>query len=134
MQSCRSTLVPGYRPQMTYKVIAETTPDCDCADCRAGRHLYSLLRWRDGDWTYVGTCLQTYASAEDCMRNHWLGIQFQPEDVWEDGSPVVQPEPTASAEAMSEASGPRRMVQIDGGEFGKQMETLLKHFRDLPVD
>ncbi len=124
----------GYIDHMTYKVVADLIPDCDCEDCRAGRHLYSLFRWRDGQWLHIGFSLKTYASPQDCMRNHLWGIQFEPDAVWEDGSPVVQPKPTPVSESDGAVCGPKRMVQVDGVEFGKQMETLLKHIRALRFD
>jgi hypothetical protein len=58
----------GYPVAMIYKVVADTIPDCDCADCRAGRHPYSLFRLRDGEWIRVAIGLQAYATPEDCMR------------------------------------------------------------------
>jgi hypothetical protein len=66
----------GHPVPMIYKVVAETTPDCDCEECLAGRHLYSLFYWKDGKWMHAGFSLQTYTSPEDCMQNHWWGVQF----------------------------------------------------------
>jgi hypothetical protein len=107
---------------MTYKVVAETTPDCDCEDCRAGRHLYSLFRWRDGQWTHVGFSLQTYASPEDCMRQHSWGIEFEADAVWEDGSPVVPPQPVLTADRESQ-----RMVTLDGEALARSLDSMRKH-------
>jgi hypothetical protein len=112
---------------MKYKVVPETTPDCDCADCRAGRHLYSLFRWRDGGWMHVAIGLQAYASPEDCMRNHSWGIEFEPDAVWEDGSPIVDPEAVPSDGGETETSGPRRMVQLDTDALARSMESFRKH-------
>jgi hypothetical protein len=112
----------GHPVPMIYKVVAETTPDCDCADCRAGRHLYSLFCWRDGQWMHVGFSLQSYTSPEDCMKNHWWGVQFEPDDVWEDGSPVVPPEPTLAADMESQ-----RMVTVDGEAPARSLDSMRKH-------
>lgn len=80
-------------PVMRYAVKPVTVEACDCDDCRAGSHLYELFRWRDGQWQWVGISLQTYASAEECQRQHFWGVHFGPDDVWEDGTPIKEPEP-----------------------------------------
>jgi hypothetical protein len=82
----------------------------------------------------VGTSVETYTSPEDCVRDHPWGIQFEPDAVWEDGSPVVQPESNSTAGLENEPSGATRMIQVDGAEFGAQMEALLRHIRKLRVD
>ncbi len=119
---------------MTYKVVAENPLGCDCEDCRAGRHLYSLFRLQDGKWQYVGTTLQTYATPEACIRDHSWGVQFEPDAVWEDGCPVVQVESTPASGLECGESEPPGMVQINSADFADQMETLLKHLRALHLD
>jgi hypothetical protein len=117
---------------MMYKVVAETTPDCDCEDCRTGLRLYSLFRWRDGQWMYVGISLVTYASPQDCMRNHWWGIQFEPDAVWDDGSPVVPP--GRSRQQGRRARSPDPGAWFSGGDGTgellldeEDMETVTDH-------
>jgi hypothetical protein len=119
---------------MIYKVEAEDPGDCECEDCRAGRHLYSLFRRRDGQWTLVGFSLQTYTSPEECMKKHEWGVQFEPDAVWEDGSPVVAPESQPSAGRSAETSGPRKMVQLDTGALTKSLASLRKHVIEPTAD
>jgi hypothetical protein len=119
---------------MRYKVVAETTPDCDCADCRAGRHLYSLFYWKDGEWMHAGFSLLTYTSPEDCMKNHWWGVQFAPDAVWEDGSPVVPPKQALSADMDNEAPGTQRMVTLDGQALARSLESMRKHLIEPASD
>lgn len=63
---------------------------CQCADCRAGRYCYRLYRLPSTHWSAIS--FQSYASAEEA-KNHYWGIAFEPDAVWEDGSPV-EPDPT----------------------------------------
>ena len=113
---------------MKYTVTAETSDACDCADCRAGRHLYSLLRWVDNEWQFVGVSLQSYASAEDCQRNHHWGIQFAPKDKWEDGMPILPPASTGQAQPGKPQSGTGRRVTLDQEAFVKSAEALERHW------
>ena len=106
---------------MKYTVEAARVESCDCEDCRAGRHLYSLLRWTDTAWQFVGISLQSYASAEDCQQNHRWGMQFAPDDTWEDGTPIVAPAPNRSP-----STGGR--VLLDHEAFAKSAEALERHW------
>ena len=108
---------------MTYTVIPIIAEDCDCEDCRAGRHLYVLYRLpaTGKDWSAIS--LQMYASAEECKAKHPWGIVFGPNAVWEDGSPVVVPKPTP--EPHPDENG---MVPLDGEALAKSAEALEKHW------
>ena len=108
---------------MKYAVTPVTETDCDCPDCRAGRHLYELNRWRDGQWQFVGVSLQSYASAKDCKQHHYWGIEFQAGDVWEDGTAILPPE---SAERPKSNTG--RRVTLDLDAFQKSAGALKRHW------
>ena len=58
---------PNTRP--TFTVEPETVEGCDCPDCRAGKHIYSLYEWSESGWQYAATSLQSYSSAEECKQN-----------------------------------------------------------------
>lgn len=108
---------------MKYTVRPLSSDDCDCPDCRAGKHLYELCRWVDGQWTLVGFSLQNYASADDCKQNHWWGIEFSAGDTWEDGTPIT------SAEHMEKpASGTGRKVLLDTAALQRSAEALERHW------
>jgi len=113
---------------MKYTVTAETVDDCDCEDCRAGKHLYNLHRWTDGEWQFVGIGLQSYASAKDCQQNHHWGIEFQAEDVWEDGTPILPPTGMGEAAPEKPESGTGRKVTLDLEALAKSAESLNKHW------
>ena len=108
---------------MKYRVIPVTSANCDCPDCRAGRHLYELNRWRDGQWQFVGVSLQTYGSAEDCKRDHYWGIEFQADDVLEDGTPITSPE-----HMEKPAPGSGRKVVLNTAALQKAAERLKGHW------
>jgi hypothetical protein len=99
---------------------------CDCPDCLAGKHPYALYRWKDGVWRLAGISLQCYATPEECQRQHWWGIQFEPGDVWEDGTPVVEPEPLTPKGRHSGGGG---KVQLDLGALQKSAEALARHWQ-----
>lgn len=105
---------------MTYTVEPARVEGCACEDCRAGRHLYSLLRWTDDEWQFVGMSLQSYASAEECRRSHRWGMQFAPEDTWEDGTPIVEP-------AAKSPPGTGGKVVLNNAAFQKSLEALERH-------
>jgi len=109
--------------EMKYIVKPAIVGSCDCPDCRAGRHLYELHRWQDGQWRFVGVSLQSYASTEDCQRHHHWGIGFQTDDVWEDETPILPPERT---ERSKSSTGCR--VTLDQKAFVKAAEALEQHW------
>ncbi|MCL4785371.1 MAG: hypothetical protein KJ070_01055 [Verrucomicrobia bacterium] len=108
---------------MKYTVRPVNSADCACPGCRAGKHLYELHRWAEGQWTFVGVSLQGYASADDCKQSHWWGIEFRAEDTWEDGTPIT------SAEHMEKpASGTGHKVILDTAALQKSAEALERHW------
>jgi hypothetical protein len=112
-----------YYLPVKYRVVPVTRADCDCPDCRAGKHLYALHRWQDDQWQFVGISLQSYASAEDCKQHHYWGIGFQTDDVWEDETPILPPERT---ERPKSSTG--RKVTLDLAAFAKAAEALEQHW------
>jgi len=96
---------------------------CRCDDCQAGRHLYALHCWQDNQWQFVGISLQSYASADECKQQHRWGIQFEPGDTWEDGTPVVPPK---STERPKSSTG--RKVTLDLDAFQQAAERLKGHW------
>ena len=108
---------------MKYAVTPVTQTDCDCPDCRAGKHLYELHRWREGQWQFVGVSLQSYASAEDCKQHHYWGIEFQADDVWEDGTAIL---PQESTERPKSSTG--RKVTLDLDAFQQAAGRLKGHW------
>jgi hypothetical protein len=106
-----------------YTVEPEVVEGCDCPDCRAGKHLYALHRWRDGQWQFVGVSLQAYASTDECKRTHWWGIEFHAEDVWEDGTAIVPPE---NAQRPTSSIGGK--VTLDLNALHLSAEALRKHW------
>ena len=98
---------------------------CRCDDCRAGRHLYALHRWQDNQWQFVGISLQSYASADECKQQHPWGILFEPGDTWEDGTPVVPPEPACKKEWSSSTGG---RVTLNQRAFAEAAEALKRHW------
>ncbi len=112
--------------RVTYTVRAETVEGCDCEDCRAGRHIYSLFRWRDNTWKWVGTSLQSYHSVEETKTKHLWCIDFEPGAVWEDGTPVVEPEPTNNSH--QDQGGTVEWVPLDMSALQKSCETMLRHW------
>jgi len=77
----------------------------------------------DGQWTFVGVSLQSYASADECKQNHWWGIEFRAEDTWEDGTPITSAERVEKA-----ASGTRRRVILDTEALQRSAEALERHW------
>jgi hypothetical protein len=108
---------------MKYTVRPLSNDDCDCPDCRSGKHLYELYRWVDGQWKRVGFSLQCYASAEDCKQNHCWCIEFHADDICEDGTPITPPEDTEEP-----ASGTGGKVVLDMATFQKSAEALERHW------
>ena len=100
-----------------------TSAECDCPDCRDGKHLYELHRWQDNQWQFVGVSLLSYASTEDCQRHHLWGLQFRPDDTWEDGTAILPPE---SNERPKSSTG--RRVTLDQKAFQKAAERLEGHW------
>ena len=109
---------------MKYTVRPETVADCNCEDCRAGRHLYSLFRWQDGQWHWAGISLQTYASAEECKRRHDWG-DVGPDDTWEDGTPRAEPE----SQPAQQPVGPLGKGFLNTDAMRKSYEALKRHRR-----
>ena len=113
---------------MKYTVKPEIVQGCECEDCKAGRHIYALFRWKPDGWSWAATSLQTYSSADECKERHPWGIVFGPDAVWEDGTPVVDPEPmlTQRSKVPADAAG---MVPLDMGALKKSADLLEKHWR-----
>ena len=112
---------------MTYTVEPEAVEGCECEDCQAGRHLYSLLRRTPNGWEWVAISLQAYTSAEECKQRHQWGIVFGPDAVWEDGSPVVEPDP--SPEVQDNSGQPRGgMVPLNLEALQKSADALERHW------
>ena len=117
------------RPKATvrYRVEPLTVEGCDCEDCRAGRHLYALYRGTAQGSEWSAMSLQGYASAEECKRKHRWGIEFGPNAVWEDGTPVVEPDPRGGERPDQPQPDANGMVPLDGQALQKSMEALEKH-------
>jgi hypothetical protein len=111
---------------MTYKVVPATVDGCDCEDCKAGRHIYCLYRWRADEWHFAAISLYTYASVQDCQRRHHWCLEFKPGDTWEDGSPIVEPELVPSPRRQALPGGG---VVLDTTALAKSAEVLRKHWR-----
>ena len=109
---------------MKYSVEPATVEGCDCEDCRAGRHLYYLYRLPATGQNWSAMSLQTYSSPEECKREHRWGLNFGPDDTWEDGSPIVVPAPQRRSPPDEHG-----MVMLDGKAFKKSAEALAKHWR-----
>ena len=112
-----------YYSPMRYRVVPLTRADCDCPDCRTGRHLYELHCWRHGQWQFVGVSLKAYVSAEDCKEHHYWGIQFNTDDVWEDGTAILPPGRTGRPKSST-----GRRVTLDQKAFVKAAEALEQHW------
>ena len=112
---------------MKYTVKPAIVEGCECEECKAGRHLYFLFRCAEvetGDWS--GVTLHTYASAQECKHNHYWGVRFGPDDTWEDGSPIVQPDPLEGMRAGDASNG--GMVLLNVEILKKSTEMLTKHW------
>jgi hypothetical protein len=120
--------------RMKYTVKRETVEGCECEDCRAGRHIYSLYRWRENEWRWVGTSLQSHVSAEECKRKHLWFIHFEPDAIWEDGQPVVEPEPMQADPPVQAQSGNGDMVPLDINALQKSFGSLKRHFGQMRRD
>jgi hypothetical protein len=114
---------------MKYTVEAETVHGCDCGDCRAGKHIYSLFQWTDGGWKWAAISLLSYSSVEECKAKHPWMIAFGPEDTWEDGSPLVDPDPVQTLHSKEGQLGPVRMVALDTRALAKSADLLERHWR-----
>jgi hypothetical protein len=112
---------------MKYTVGPVTRINCDCPDCRAGKHLYELNVWRDDEWSFVGVSLQNYPSAASA-RNHQWGIEFKAGDTWEDGTPIPPSEPTEKA---APSTG-RTVLDMEAAQ--KSFEALEKHWLNDPPE
>ncbi|MCX6929029.1 MAG: hypothetical protein NT154_38320 [Verrucomicrobia bacterium] len=118
---------------MKYTVVPADVEGCECDECRSGRHLYFLYRCSEletGGWS--GVTLHTYASAQECKENHYWGIRFNPDDTWEDGSPIVQPDPLEGLRCGGHHSNPRAIVPLNVEVLQKSAAMLEKHW--LPPD
>ena len=113
---------------MKYTVRPMTNSDCDCEDCRAGKHLYSLHRCQDGEWKSIGFSLQSYASADACQRDHYWGIAFHPDDVWEDGTPILEPESAGQNDEEKPTSDTGNRVPLNVEALRKSAEALERHW------
>ncbi|MGO8926240.1 MAG: hypothetical protein ACLQU3_05035 [Limisphaerales bacterium] len=117
---------------MKYTVKPAIVEGCDCEECRAGRHLYALYRLPEIGSNWSAMSLQTYSSAEECKQNHYWGIEFGPDDTWEDGTPIV--ESNAIPEAHPDGPQPSKggMVPLNTEALQKSAKLLEKHW--LPRD
>ena len=120
---------PG-RPTI-YRVVPLTRSNCDCPDCRAGKHLYELQRWRDNRWQDAAVSLQGYRTAEEA-RHHYWGIRFESDAVWEDGTPVEGREAMQHPQPKSEEPYTGPMVPLNTDALRKSAKALEKHW--CPVD
>jgi hypothetical protein len=109
---------------MKYTVVPATVENCECEDCKAGRYFYNLFSWEDNKWQWAATSLQSYSNAQECKRHHYWGIKFEPEDTWEDATPIVEPEPVCYPEAQPGQGG---MVELDKEALAKAAEAFKKH-------
>ncbi len=109
---------------MKYRVEPIITEGCDCEDCKAGRHLYLLYRMSATAKRWSAMSLQAYSSPEEAKAKHDWGIDFGPDAQWDDGSPVVLPEPQPSKVQPDEHG----MVHLDGEALAKSAERLAKHW------
>ncbi len=109
-----------------YTVKAVTVEGCDCEDCQAGRHIYSLYRWKENTWKWVGTSLQSYLSPEQAKAKHRWCIDFEPGAIWEDGMPVV--EPPREDDARLEDGRAVEMVPLDTDALRKSCDTMIRHW------
>jgi len=110
---------------MKHIVIPETVAGCDCEDCKAGKHLYSLFCWRDGEWSWRATSLRTYTSVEECKQKHPWMLIFEPDDTWEDGTRLVDPEPVQTAPCAGAIDG---MVPLDMDKLSKSADLMMRHW------
>ena len=117
---------------MKYAAKPAIVDGCDCEYCKAARHIYFLYRLPATGKNESALSLQLYSSAEECKRKHFWGIQFRPDATWEDGTPVVEPEPIQAAHPDGRRSGTEGRVRLDGKMFGKWAEKLKRHW--LPQD
>ncbi|MCX6928234.1 MAG: hypothetical protein NT154_34240 [Verrucomicrobia bacterium] len=108
---------------MIYTVKPAITEGCDCEDCRAGKHLYFLYRLPATGKNWSAMSLQPYGSAEECKREHCWGLNFGPDDTWEDGAPIVVPKRRQSAHPDEHG-----MVRLDGEALRKSADALEKHW------
>src|SRR5262249_9459160 len=100
---------------------------CDCEDCRAGRYLYTLYRLTESGWRWAAISLKWYTSVEECKRKHWWGIEFGPNAVWEDGQPVVEPDPTQDARPNRPEPDANGTIPLNIKGLQKSFEAMDKH-------
>ena len=112
---------------MKHKVEPVRVADCDCPDCRVGKHLYELFRWQDDQWQFVGISLQGYASTTECQQKHRWGIEFAAEDTWEDGTPILPPAREEPASPKPGKSGGGGRVVLDLEKLAQSAAALEKH-------
>ncbi len=118
---------------MKYTLVPAIVEGCRCEECRAGRHLYYLYRCSEvesGYWS--GVTLHTYASAQECKDNHYWGIRFNADDTWEDGSPIVQPDPLEGSRVNAGPFQRPAMVPLNVDVLKKSAAILKRHW--LPPD
>ena len=113
----------------TYTVEPEMVEGCACEDCRTGRHVYSLYRWTEEGWDWCAISLQSYSCAGECKRKHWWGIVFGPNAVWEDGQPVVEPDPAEGKHKDKPQADALGMVRLDKNALRKSLDLLKRHWR-----
>jgi hypothetical protein len=121
----------AYGAGAVYTIEPELVEGCDCEDCREGRHVYSLYELTDAGWEWAAISLKHYTNAEDCKRKHWWGIAFGPDAVWEDGQPVVAPDPAKEVRPNQPQPDPKGMVPLDTKALQKSFEALKKHWHRL---
>src|SRR5438105_7096131 len=102
---------------MKYTVKPSIVEGCACEDCRAGRHIYSLFRWTEGAWRWVGTSLQSYSNLDEARKHEWF-INFGPDAIWEDGTPIVEPEtmPQAQRDDASTSEGSKVPLNLEAAK------------------
>ena len=114
---------------MKHTVKPEIVEGCECEDCKAGKHIYSLYRWTEEGWDWVAISLRSYTSAEECKRLHWWGIEFGHVAIWEDGTPIVEPQPRQELRGNGGQSGTGRMVLLNTEALRKSADRLERHWR-----
>jgi hypothetical protein len=114
---------PGHQLKCVYTVKPIISEGCGCEDCKAGRHVYLLYRLPATGPNWSAMSMQPYTSPEDCKQNHWWGLKFGPEDTWEDGAPIVVPEPEHKAQPDEHG-----MVPLNDEALGKSADLLEKHW------
>ena len=112
-----------------YSVQPELVGGCDCEDCRAGRHVYSLYELTEAGWEWAAMSLKLYTSAEECKRRHWWGIHLGPNALWADGQPVVEADPMKEVRPNQPQPDANGMVPLDTKALLKSFEVVKRHWR-----